>query len=344
MSGRLRILHAIRSDGFAGVEQFVLRLAVAQAADGHEVAVIGGATKRMRPRLDEAGVAHTPAARTLEVFRAVRRLAARVDVVNSHMTAADVAAVAAVATVRRPRPPVVATRHFAKARGRLGPVPIGAIVRHGIAAQISISSAVADAVDGASTVVHPGIEAPASVPDHRERIVLLAQRMEPEKHTHIGIRAFVASGLAREGWTLELAGDGSEREGLVELAGSLGLEAVRFLGFRSDLQAIMDRAGILLAPCPNEGFGLALLEAMASGLPAVAADASGHAEILAGLDPRSRFAPDDVDEAARQLRALAEDDAGRAALADAARERQQRLFSLRAQADATEAVYRSVVR
>ena len=47
----LRILHAIRSDGFSGVEQFVLRLALAQAADGHRVTVIGGATDRMRPAL-----------------------------------------------------------------------------------------------------------------------------------------------------------------------------------------------------------------------------------------------------------------------------------------------------
>ena len=57
----LRILHAIRSDGFAGVEQFVLRLAIAQAADGHDVAVIGGATgPHAAPASTTAGVAHAP--------------------------------------------------------------------------------------------------------------------------------------------------------------------------------------------------------------------------------------------------------------------------------------------
>ena len=126
MNGRLRILHAVRSDGFAGVEQFVLRLALAQAADGHEVAVIGGAAERMRPDLDAAGVEHVPAARTVDVERAVRPRAAEVDVVNTHMTAADVAAV--IALTGRRRPALVSTRHFAQPRGRLGPVPIDALV------------------------------------------------------------------------------------------------------------------------------------------------------------------------------------------------------------------------
>ncbi|RXZ44102.1 glycosyltransferase, partial [Agromyces binzhouensis] len=112
MSAPLRVLHAIRSDGFSGVEQFVLRLARTQSADGHAVHVIGGDPPRMRPSLHEAGVAHTPAARTIEVLRAVRDLAGDVDVVNTHMTAADVGTVAALATRRRARRPVVvATCH-----------------------------------------------------------------------------------------------------------------------------------------------------------------------------------------------------------------------------------------
>jgi hypothetical protein len=44
----LRIVHAIRSDGFSGVERFVLRLASAQSRAGHRVHVIGGDEERMR--------------------------------------------------------------------------------------------------------------------------------------------------------------------------------------------------------------------------------------------------------------------------------------------------------
>ena len=189
VSDRLRILHAIRSDGFSGVEQFVLRLARTQAADGHEVTVIGGDPPRMRPGLDEVGVEHLPAARTHEVARAVRRLAREVDVVNTHMTAADVATVAALAPLPRSRrPAVVATCHFARPRGRVGPVPIDALVRRRIDAQISISAAVAAAIDGPSTVVHTGIESrPAGDQAARERTVLMAQRLQPEKRTDVGV-------------------------------------------------------------------------------------------------------------------------------------------------------------
>ena len=343
MNGRLRILHAVRSDGFAGVEQFVLRLALAQAADGHEVAVIGGAAERMRPDLDAAGVEHVPAARTVDVERAVRPRAAEVDVVNTHMTAADVAAV--IALTGRRRPALVSTRHFAQPRGRLGPVPIDALVGRRIDAEVSISAAVAASVDRPSTVVHTGVD-PRPLGDGRprDRTVLIAQRLEPEKHTHVGIRAFAASGLAADGWTLEVAGDGSERDAVHALARELGLEpVVRFSGFRSDLPAVMDRAGMLVAPCPVEGLGLTVLEAMAGGLPVVAAAAGGHVELLEGLDERTLFTADDADDAARRLRALADDEPGRADLGAAERVRQQQAFSTRAQADGTEAVYREVL-
>lgn len=347
MSGRLRILHAIRSDGFSGVEQFVLRLARTQAADGHEVTVIGGDPPRMRPGLDEVGVAHVPAARTHEVTRAVRRLAREVDVVNTHMTAADVAVVAALAPLPRSRrPAVVATCHFARPRGRVGPVPIDALVRRRIDAQISISAAVAAAIDGPSTVVHTGIESrPAGDQVARERTVLMAQRLQPEKRTDVGVRAFAASGLADDGWMLDVAGIGPERESLERLAAELGIAAsVRFSGYRTDLPDLLARAGMLLAPCPVEGLGLTLLEAMASGLPPVAADAAGHVELLAGLDPRCRFTAGDPESGGSRLHALAADPAGRAALGATARERQQAHFSLRAQADGTEAVYREALR
>jgi glycosyltransferase involved in cell wall biosynthesis len=222
-------------------------------------------------------------------------------------------------------------------------VPIGPFVRRRIDGQISISRAVADAVDGPSIVVHSGIEnRPLRDVTLRDRVVLMAQRLQPEKRTDVGIRAFAASGLADDGWTLEVAGIGPEREALESLADELGISsAVEFLGYRADLPQVLDRAGLLIAPCPVEGLGLTLLEAMAGGLPVVAAGAAGHLDVLAGLDPRAMFPPGDADAAARNLRSLAEDEPGRNALSLAAYKRQQREFSLRAQAAATEAVYRS---
>lgn len=342
----LRIVHAVRSDGFSGVEQFIVRLARRQAADGHAVRVIGGDPARMRTGLAGSGIPHAPARRTVEVLRAVRSVAAEVDLINTHMTAADIAAGAALAIRRRAaRPAVVSTRHFASPRGNLGPLPIDALLRGRIDTEIAISAAVAAAIGVASTVVYTGIEPrPAADPSTRERTVLIAQRLQPEKRTDVGLRAFAASGLADEGWTLDIAGIGPERTELERLAASLRVAAsVRFSGYRTDLPDLLARTGILLAPCPIEGLGLTLLEAMASGLPPVAADAAGHVDLLKGLDSRARFAANDPDAAGRCLRALADDPAGRAALGAAARERQQRAFSLDAQAERTEAVYRATI-
>jgi glycosyltransferase involved in cell wall biosynthesis len=339
----LRVLHAIRSDGFAGVEQFVCRLAVAQSAHGNDVVVIGGAESHMRAPLERAGVRFEPATRTAEVVRAIRRNAGTNDVINTHMTAADMAAVVAFLGARS-RPAVVSTRHFTRRRGRFRAMPLDVFVRGTVDAELAISEAVASAIRVPSFVVHTGVaDRPEPVVD-RKPIVLVAQRLQPEKHTHIALRAFAESGLADEGWALHIAGDGAEAEELRALAETLGASrAVDFLGFRTDLPDLMSRAGLLVAPCPVEGLGLTILEAMAAGLPVVAADAGGHRELLAGLDPHARFVPDDVGSAASALRHFARDAGARRALALAGRARQQEFFSVDGQVAGTHAVYRDAI-
>lgn len=344
MSDRLKIVHAIRSDGFSGVERYVLRLAAAQARAGAHVHVIGGDPAGMRDGLAENEVTHTPAARTHEVIAALRARRTSCDVVNTHMTAADLAAFTALAGRRR-RPAVVATRHFAGPRGRIGPVPIDRIVGGTIDAELSISAAVAEAIGRPSTVVHSGLDQRRPAELARGRTVLIAQRLQPEKQTALGLDAFARSGIAAAGWQLWIAGKGPERERLEARVEDHALGAsVRFLGYRSDVPDLMDRSGILLAPCPVEGLGLTVLEAMQSGLPVVAARAGGHIEVLEGLDDRSLFASADPEAAARALRSLAEDDLGRAQLGAAGRERQRADYTIDAQVQGTDAVYRAALR
>lgn len=345
----MRILHVVDSDAFAGVERHVARLARAQSSHGHDVRVLGGEPTSMRTE-SGSDVAVNPTSGLRPTARALARLGTAADVVHVHMTAAEVAAALAAPLARlqgRRLATVVTTRHFARGRGS-GPAGslTAAVARHPVRAQIAISAYVAEHVDGAATVVHPGVDNVEDVrpTTDRSRIVLLAQRLEAEKDGDVGLRAFAASGLAAEGWRLQVAGDGALLPGLEALAAGLGIDgATRFLGHRQDVPTLMDDASLLLAPCPVEGLGLSVLEAMSRGLPVVAADAGGHTELLAGLADGAFFRPGDADAAGTALRALAGNPAARDAYAQAEQARQRADFTLDAQVAATDAVYRSVL-
>lgn len=342
----MRIVHAVRSDGFAGVERHISRLAAGQRAAGHHVTVIGGDGPAMAAATGRADVELVAAADSVRaVASALRDHARDADVVHVHMTAAELAAGLAGALGRR-MPPVVTTRHFAAPRGSgaLG-APVAALARHRVRAQIAISRYVAAHVDGPTTVVYPGVPLPPSAPaaGDRDRRVLVVQRLEPEKRTDLAIRAFAASHLAADGWELVVAGGGSLREPLQALVAELHLTSVRFLGHVADVDRLMDEAAVLLAPTPGEGLGLSVLEALSHGLPVVAAGSGGYAETLDGLAADALYPPADADAAGARLRRLALDERARAAYAAAGRARVAELFTVEAQVRATDDVYRGVL-
>lgn len=78
-----------------------------------------------------------------------------------------------------------------------------------------------------------------------------------------------------------LVGSGPELDAMRELAGSLGVAgAVHFLGERCDVADLLAASDLFILPSLFEGLPLALLEAMAIGLPIVATRIGGTAEAL----------------------------------------------------------------
>ncbi len=80
--------------------------------------------------------------------------------------------------------------------------------------------------------------------------------------------------------TFVLIGDGPLRDSLQQQAQELGIgEKVLFTGFVTDVHAALAALDIVVLPSLREGFGLALVEAMAAGKPVVATKVGGMIEL-----------------------------------------------------------------
>lgn len=105
-------------------------------------------------------------------------------------------------------------------------------------------------------------------------------RLSSEKHPRDAITA--VERLVRSGRLTELlvVGDGPERPELERLAAGLPVRFVGHVGGRDVVAAVLRRADVAISPSPNETFGLAALEAMASGTPVVTVAQGGVAELV----------------------------------------------------------------
>lgn len=316
----MRILHVTRSDAFAGTERYAAEVCRELADLDHDVTLVGGEPHRMSR---EAGprVRWLPGSSTATAARSILTVG-RADVVHAHLTAAEVAA---VATRWRHRGLVVATRHIAADRGAGRKRLLAPLVERGIDIEIAISLTVDNALrKRADEVLHNGVRSQDSTYDPSSRTVLVLQRLEPQKRTHVAIEAWRMSGLAQQGWNMQIAGEGSERAALMSQAA--GLEGIEFLGHVDDVAPLLRAAGIVMAPAEGEGLGLTVLEAMAWARPVLAARSGGHLETLPSSAPM--FAAGDPRDAATHLRALAADAERRRELATVLQDRQRTGFTL----------------
>ncbi|MBN1163590.1 MAG: glycosyltransferase, partial [Candidatus Krumholzibacteriota bacterium] len=112
------------------------------------------------------------------------------------------------------------------------------------------------------------------------RALLFTGRLSRQKGLDILLQAL--STLKDLPWVLLLAGQGREKESLLNLAETLGLSGrVRFLGPVDDVLALYRAADIFVLPSREEGLSNSLLEAMSCGLPVVATRISGSAQLVA---------------------------------------------------------------
>lgn len=107
-----------------------------------------------------------------------------------------------------------------------------------------------------------------------------------------------------------ICGKGPEEEKLKALAESLGVsEQIHFLGFRSDIKALLTAADIFLFTTKQEGLPRSMMEAMASGLPCIASKIRGNTDLLEGTEGGFLCETTDVSAYAEKLKLLANDKA-----------------------------------
>jgi glycosyltransferase involved in cell wall biosynthesis len=152
-------------------------------------------------------------------------------------------------------------------------------------------------------------------------------RLAPEKGIDDLLRAFAAVRSGMDA-SLLIAGDGPDRMKLEALAAELGIgDAVEFAGYTANVAEALARMDVFVLPSRSEGIPLALLEAMAAGLPVVAARVGGVPEVVADGETGVLVPPGDPPALAAAMADLLSDPLRRREAGERGRARVRRHFS-----------------
>lgn len=318
--------------------------------------------------LDVRGPSSQPAAMA-RLFRLVAR--EKVDLVHTNNTLPDLRfGLSAAAAFRLPAVNTLHTEEVigapTSAGARLQQRLLDAAARRSLKRAVAVSPAARQAwlprmaQMGLSpedvTVVTPGVERPSTSDADRaharrclglsddQPVLIHVGRLVPSKGQRTLID-LLPSLLARfPGLVLLLVGDGPEREPLRVAAAARSLNgSARFLGARGDVPDLLAAADLFVFPSLTEGFGLAPLEALASGVPVVAFDLPTLRRFVLPGQTGALVPKGDAAALAGAVEALLADPHARAAFAERGRDLATGSFNIRATAAAIESLYEDLL-
>ena len=156
-------------------------------------------------------------------------------------------------------------------------------------------------------------------------------RLTYQKALEVLVRAvaeLVKRGL--EDLLVLIVGDGEERLRLEELILNLGVgRYVRLLGLRHDVMGLMKASDLFVLPSRYEGLSIAMIEAMACGLPIIASDSPGLKDYIKNEQNGLLFPVEDHKTLAERILELANDKKLRFRLSHGARESFEREYDTR---------------
>lgn len=152
------------------------------------------------------------------------------------------------------------------------------------------------------------LPAPAARAARRVRRGIIVANLRPEKGHDVLVDA--AAILRRADLDVEFlfVGEGGQRAAIEQRVAARGVEsAVRLLGERDDVPALLAEADVFLLPSRSEAFPNAVLEAMAAGLPVITTAVGGLAEIVDHERTGLRVPVDDAAAIAEAMQRLIAD-------------------------------------
>ncbi len=170
-------------------------------------------------------------------------------------------------------------------------------------------------------------------------------RLTPVKNHRRMISAFAEVSRKRPDSILLIAGTGPLKEKLLEWVQRLDLgEKVFLIGHRNDIPEFLRALDAFVFPSLREGLPLALLEAMASGLPSVVSRIEATKELMGGTDCAVYVNPEEEGDLRDGMLALREQDRDvLRAMGERARERALEKFTIQRMSRRIGELYRDLV-
>jgi glycosyltransferase involved in cell wall biosynthesis len=161
-------------------------------------------------------------------------------------------------------------------------------------------------------------------------IIAMVSRLDAIKDHATLLNAFALVRLAAPEAQLWIIGDGAYRKKLERLAHELGIgDATMFLGNRTDVPNLLGHATIFaFSTTRDEGFGIALIEAMAADVPIVASNVAACREVLANGEAGMLVPPSDPERMSEAIIYLLDNAEVRRRLIEAGRRRVQSQYSI----------------
>ncbi len=365
---RLRICQLITDLGVGGAERTVYELAHRldkRRFDVQVAALRGGAVCEW---LTDVGIRTTvlgvrgkwDGLKLRKLTRLLRR--EQIDILHTHLFHADLAGRIAARTAKVPH--LVHTIHTAEARWRPWQFAFARLTSGACDRLIAVSPSARDHHARKSglplqeyVVIPNPLDAAAYAHDAKARgylrklwsvgekdvLIAFVGRLAQEKGLETLLEAMRALAKRGKGPKLIIAGDGPKRP-MVErfIAREPVGERIRLLGYVEDVRGPLSAADVFVAPSRWEGWSRAAAEAMACGLPVLAARVTGLCDLVVEGETGVMVEKDDAQGLADAIEGLVSDAMLRGRLGEAGRRRILEHFDIGASIAAHEQLYLEV--